>query len=224
MRPAPVPRHPGLHHRLDNVTATADSNKPAGTGLWLVIAGALALIAGILAAVYLSAPKTLTIQSGTLLQQPRALPEFSLIDQDGAAFTREQLLGHWTLIFPGFTYCPDVCPTTLAMLKNVESQLGPRAEQLRVAMFSIDPERYVSHFSPRFQGVTVAEPGLRSMAQTLGVAYIKVPGDTADSYTMDHSAALILINPRAELAGYFTTPLQAPALLADLKQIIDRTP
>lgn len=201
-------------------------------GLWLVLAGALALVAGVLAAVYLSTPKTLSVKSGTLLQQPRILPEFSLTDQDGAAFTHEQLVGHWTLIFPGFTYCPDVCPTTLAMLKNVETQLGPRAEQLRVAMFSIDPERdtpeqlkrYVSHFSPRFQGITTPEPGLRSMAQALGVAYAKVPGETPESYTMDHSAALILINPRGELAGYFTSPLQAPALVADLGSLIDNNP
>jgi protein SCO1 len=204
------------------------SNNPNRTALGVFI-GALALIGGVLAAVFISGPKTVAVESGTLLQTPRALPAFSLTDEAGQPFTNAELQRHWTLLFPGFTYCPDICPATLAQLKAVQAGLGARADRLQVLLFSIDPERdtpetlarYVHHFDPSFKGATTGEPALREMAQALGVAYIKVPGETAESYTMDHSAALVLINPRGEIAGYFTPPLRTEALTRDLKQILD---
>jgi protein SCO1 len=204
------------------------STNPNRTALAVFI-GALALIGGVLAAVFISGPRTVAIESGTLLQAPRPLPAFSLTDESGQAFTNAALQGHWTLLFPGFTYCPDICPATLAQLKAVRNGLGDRADRLQVLLFSIDPERdtpetlarYVHHFDPSFKGATTGEPELRDMAQALGVAYIKVPGETEQSYTMDHSAALVLINPRGEIAGYFTPPLRTDALTQDLAQILD---
>ncbi|HEY0974080.1 MAG TPA: SCO family protein [Solimonas sp.] len=209
---------------MTNVTAKSSPSKTIA----FAFAGALALIGGILAATWFNTPATTRVASGTLLQQPRVLPPLSLIDENGQPFDVDQLKNRWTLIFPGFTYCPDICPTTLALLKNVQGQLGPKAEKLQVALFSVDPERdtperlkeYVHYFSPSFRGVTTPEPNLKAVAQALGVAYAKVPGATPETYTMDHSAALILINPRGELAGYFTGPLQAPALVADLQQLL----
>lgn len=194
-----------------------------------VAIGALALIGGLLAAGFLAGPNTIAVESGTLLQTPRALPAFSLTDESGQPYTNAELQRHWTLLFPGFTYCPDICPATLAQLKAVHAGLGARADRLQVLLFSIDPERdtpetlarYVQHFDPSFKGATTGEPELREMAQALGVAYLKVPGETADSYTMDHSAALVLINPRGEIAGYFTPPLRTEALTRDLRRILD---
>ena len=207
------------------VSSTSNPNKTALT----VFLAALALIGGVLAAVFISAPKTTAIESGTLLQQPRALPAFSLVDESGAAFTNAQLQDRWTLVFPGFTYCPDICPTTLGLLKTVQAQLGERADALQVLLFSVDPERdtpevlqrYVHFFSPAFKGATAPEPALREFAQALGVAYAKVPGETPESYTMDHSAALVLINPRGEIAGYFTPPHRVDALTRDLGALLE---
>ncbi|MEQ1438181.1 SCO family protein [Fontimonas sp. SYSU GA230001] len=211
-------------------TATPDHRQTV-----LILVAALAAIAGLLAAVLLRAPASRApIESGTLLQAPRALPDFALLDENAQPFTNRQLEGRWTLIFPGFTYCPDVCPTTLGLLKNVEAQLGDKAQKLQIVLFSVDPERdtpetlnrYVHHFSPRFKGATTAEPALKTLAQALGVAYVKVPGespvDGADNYTMDHSAALVLINPRGELAGYFTPPLRVDSLVRDLARILEQ--
>lgn len=193
-----------------------------------VFIGALALVGGILAATHLTGGGTIEVTSGTLLQTPRALPAFSLTDENGQPFTQENLQGRWTLLFPGFTYCPDVCPTTLGLLKTVQAQLGEQAGALQVALFSVDPERdtpevlkrYVHFFSPAFKGVTTPEPGLQQLAAALGVAYVKIPGEAEGSYTMDHSAALILINPQGQLAGYFTPPLQVAALARDLQSLI----
>jgi len=207
------------------------TTNPANKSALAVLLGALALMGGVLAAVYFSGAGNgggASIGSGTLLQKPRTLPAFALTDEKGQDFTPANLLGHWTLMFPGFTYCPDVCPTTLGLLKTVQAQLGEQAARLQVVLFSIDPQRdtpevlqrYVSFFSPDFKAVTTAEPGLQQLAAALGVAYIKVPGDVEGNYTMDHSSALILLNPQGQLAGYFTPPLQVDALVKDLKSLL----
>ncbi len=166
------------------------------------------------------------LQNGTLLKQARALPEFSLTDQDGQAFTRKSLEGQWNLVFAGFTYCPDVCPTTLALLKQVQGKVAP--QQFRVVFLSVDPERdtparmkdYVSHFSSDFVGVTAGEPQLSEVARSIGFAYAKVPGSTPESYQMDHSAALALVNPQAQIVGYFSPPFDGDKLAADLRRVI----
>ncbi|MDP9143071.1 MAG: SCO family protein [Pseudomonadota bacterium] len=206
------------------------TTNPANKSALAVLLGALALIGGVLAALYFSGGNggNTSISSGTLLQQPRALPTFALTDEKGQAFTPASLLNHWTLMFPGFTYCPDVCPTTLGLLKTVQARLGDQGARLQVVLFSIDPQRdtpevlqrYVSFFSPDFKGVTTPEPGLQQLAAALGVAYIKVPGDVEGNYTMDHSSALILINPQGQLAGYFTPPFQVDALVKDLESLL----
>jgi protein SCO1/2 len=206
------------------------TTNPANKSVLAVALGAMALVGGILAAVYFgnNGAASTNISSGTLLQNPRTLPSFTLTDEKGQPFTQQNLLGHWTLMFPGFTYCPDVCPTTLGLLKTVQAQLGDQASKLQVVLFSIDPQRdtpevlqrYVSFFSPGFKGVTTPEPGLQQLAAALGVAYIKVPGDVEGDYTMDHSSALVLLNPQGQLAGYFTPPFQVDALVKDLNALL----
>ncbi|QHS09180.1 SCO family protein [Sinimarinibacterium sp. NLF-5-8] len=205
------------------------SQSSANKQLLTVLLAALALIGGVLAAAWLNTPKTVRIDAGTLLQTPRALPSLALTDENGATLDNAWLRDHWTLIFPGFTYCPDVCPTTLALLNQVQQQVDPKAQKLRVLLLSIDPERdtpellkrYVSYFNPDFKAATTTEPALRNIAQALGVAYVKVPGKTDDSYSMDHSSALILIDPQGRIAGYFTPPLRVDVLSQDLRKLLE---
>ncbi|PPE71924.1 SCO family protein [Solimonas fluminis] len=189
---------------------------------------ALAAVLGVVVAVTLSQPRgTAELQSGTLLPQPRALPAFTLTDQDGQPFTAASLAGRWTLLFPGFTYCPDVCPTTLALLKQVKAGLGPE-QPLHVVFLSVDPERdtparlksYIAQFDPAFVGVTVGEPQLADVTRALGIAYAKVPGASPESYQMDHSASMILLNPQGQIVAYLTPPFEAGRLVADLKPLV----
>lgn len=204
------------------------SRNSSTPGLRLAIIGALALMAGLIATIWLQKPANVTIESGTLLQTPRPLGEFKAIDEHGAPVTRESLQGRWTLIFPGFTNCPDVCPTTLALLAQVNKRLGPAAQNLRVDFLSLDPDRdtpdklkiYAQAFDPSFMAMTAPEPELQNLARMLGLAYAKVPGKSADDYSMDHSAALILIDPQARIAGYLTPPFDADRLTTDLQRIL----
>jgi len=188
---------------------------------------ALAAVLGIVVAVTLSQPRGgAELKAGTLLPQPRALPAFTLTDQDGKPFTAANLAGQWTLVFPGFTYCPDVCPTTLALLKQVKAGLGPD-HPVRVVFLSVDPERdtpqrlktYLGQFDPSFIGVTAFEPQLAEITKALIIVYGKVPGATPESYQMDHSATMTLLNPQGQVAGYLTPPFVVPTLVEDLKTL-----
>ncbi len=200
---------------------------------FITVASAVAAaVLGLAAASFLLRPSGVEIKSGTLLSQPRQLPEFSLLRDNGQPFTLASLQGHWTLVFPGFTTCPDVCPTTLAFLKNLTAKLDAEGKKLDVVFVSVDPDRdtperlanYVHFFNPGFVGVTAKEPELARFTQMMGIAYTKVPGKDAQNYTMDHTAALILVDPEARITAYFTPPHQIDAMNADLLSIMKGQP
>lgn len=195
--------------------------------LAVATAALAALGLGIWTALQLRAP-AVDIQSGVLLPQPRPIPEFQLTDQDGAAFTRERLTQQWSLLFVGFTHCPDVCPTTLSLMKLLEQRLQAERRDLRAVFISVDPQRdtpqrlksYVSYFSPTLIGATGADEELERLCAALGLAYMKAPGANDSDYTVDHSAALVLVNPDGAVAGYFQPPFRLEDLAADLARVI----
>jgi len=196
---------------------------------WTLLAG-FAVLVGIVAGLAVLRPAAVAIQSGTVLQQPRAIAAFSLNGSDGKPYTRSDLAGHWSLLYVGYTHCPDLCPTTLAQLKVVEKGLGGDAAKIRFIFLSIDPERdtpeildqYTHYFSPDFIAVTAPKAQLDALGANLGFVYEKVPGQTPQSYLMDHSSALILIDPKARLAGYLTPPFKTENLVSDLKQLLEK--
>jgi len=150
-----------------------------------------------------------------LFETPRDLGAFSLIDHRGQAFTRENLKGTWTLVFWGFTHCPDVCPTTMAFLADVVSQLEQtEAEDTQVVMVSVDPARdtqpvlaqYVPYFHPDFVGVTGEFTEILQLAHRFSAPFRKVT-EADGSYQVDHSANVALVNPTGDFHGFFRAPL-----------------
>jgi protein SCO1/2 len=197
----------------------------------LGVIAAIAAIAGLVVANFVfkpDHPPGVEIASGTLLPSPRPIPEFALTGGDGQPFTKAGLNGQWTVIFVGFTRCPDICPNTLAKLKTVHGALATQQKPLQVMFLSVDPERdtppiissYVTHFDPAFVGATGPKTELDKLGSAMGFIYMKSPGTTPETYSIDHSSALILINPQAQVAGYFTPPLKVEALVADLGALI----
>lgn len=167
--------------------------------------------------------------SAIVLPTPRALGAFQLADQDGAPFTPERLQGHWSLLFAGFTHCPDVCPTTLGVMKAVEQKLAAaRLAPVQMIFLSVDPERdtsealqrYVRSFSPTLVGTSGPKAELDKLTAALGLAYLKVEGAKPGEYSVDHSAALVLIDPQGRAAAYFQPPHRADTLASDLAKII----
>jgi len=150
-----------------------------------------------------------------LLETPRNFGTINLIDHHGAPFTNDRLKGRWTLVFFGFTYCPDVCPTTMSFLNEFVHQLaGTEAEDTAVVMVTVDPARdtveqlasYVPYFNPDFVGVTGDFLDIHRFATALNTPFRKVPGQ-GENYQVDHSANVVLINPRGDYHGFFKAPL-----------------
>ena len=160
-----------------------------------------------------------------LFDTPRDPGEFSLIDHHGSPFTREDLIDQWTLIFFGFTHCPDVCPTTMAELAELKAQLvGTEASDARVVMLSVDPARdtperlaqYVPYFHADFIGVTGDFTDILSFAQRLNAPFRKV-SESDGAYQMEHSANVMLMNPLGDYHGFFRAPLDIPKMRVTLR-------
>jgi len=162
------------------------------------------------------------LTSGTWLAQPRAVSDFQLTDQEGHPFTARDLTGKPSLVFFGFTHCPDVCPTTLAKLAQVEK--SDPVPGLRVLFVSVDPQRdtpavvgrYAHAFSPDFIGLTGDPKGIEKVSAAFGVAALRVDLPGGD-YTMDHSAAVFLVDASARIVGIFTPPFDTRRIAQDLR-------
>src|SRR5688572_22622839 len=171
---------------------------------WILVA-AIALaaaVAGMYLASALRQPAAVALESGTALPVPGELAAFNLVDTTGAPRGPAELRGHPTLVFFGFTYCPDVCPTTLALLTQVQKQVAAPNSPLAgltVALITVDPERdtpeqlgkYISAFGGDLIGLTGSAPEIVNTQKTFGVAASRV--DLAGGgYVMDHSATVFL--------------------------------
>lgn len=176
-------------------------------------------------------PLNLTMEQ---FARPRPVPEVALTDHQGQPFGREQLFGHWTLLFAGYSYCPDVCPTTLAQLAGIYGELSAAVPGLRVVMVSVDPARdgdgrlanYVPAFHPQFVGVTGSHPQLLQLTRAIGLVYAMVddPGGS-ERYLVDHSASLVVIDPQGRALGRFAPSTQAGAAgLFDSQQLLRELP
>ena len=198
---------------------------------WIAVGAiaAVAAIAGVYVARTVGQPAAPVLESGTLLPQPRALAEFNLLDTHGVNTSPRELRGHPTLVFFGFTHCPDVCPTTLALLAGVQKQLAQQDERmagLKVALISVDPERdtpqqmgsYVASFGGDLIGLTGSVPEIVNTTRSFNVAFARVdlPGG---GYTVDHSATVFVLDSQARIVAVFTPPLSAAALTRDVGRL-----
>lgn len=174
--------------------------------------------------------------SFTLLPTPRTLPGFALQQSDGTPLDNAELRGHWTVVFLGFTHCPDICPTTLAQLAGAQKQWAamPAARRPRVLFVSADPERdsprltgeYAHAFHPDTLAATAPLPQLEAFARSLSLVFMKAPGASGKpgDYSVDHSAALVVLDPQARMAGVVQPPFDVSGLATDLATLTQAMP
>lgn len=171
--------------------------------------------------------RSVELRAAAVFPEPRPIPEFSLETAAGEAFRRTDLEGRWSLLFFGFTNCPDICPDTLAALAGaMESLTLMRRETLpQVVFISVDPDRdhgetleeYVSWFNPEFRAVTGGDAQLQALTRQLGIVYYRSAADPdTGAYTMDHSGSVLIIDPQGRLYGRFAPPIDPDDLVADL--------
>ena len=159
----------------------------------------------------------------TLFPDPKPLTAFALTDHQNQVFDPSRLKGKWTFLFFGFTHCPDICPTTLAVLARARENIAKNrvgAEDVQFVFVSVDPNRdtignlrqYVTHFDSAFLGVTGEDAQIGNLAGQLGAAYQVTITPGIENYPVNHTAAVFLVDPQARYHAVFTWPLDAKAI------------
>ncbi|MBK7613828.1 MAG: SCO family protein [Vitreoscilla sp.] len=154
-----------------------------------------------------------------------AVPEFEGRNLAGVV-NRGSLMGRWSMVFFGYTQCPDVCPTALTLMAEMARRLSP-AERPQVLFISIDPQRdtpellaaYIPSFDASFVGAAGTDESLAALVKHLGVMYQRNPESKPGIYTVDHTAAMFLIDPQARLKALFSPPHDLEAMLADYRRL-----
>ena len=188
-----------------------------------------ALLAAIVAAMLLAAcgPQAPTFKGADITGASFGR-ELALADHHGNARTLADFRGKAVVVFFGFTQCPDVCPTALSTLADAMRRLGPDAARVQVLFVTVDPERdtaellasYVPAFHPSFLGLRGDAAATARVAKEFKVLYQKVPGQTPDTYTMDHSAGLYLFDPQGRLRVFESHGQGAEAIAHDLRELL----
>lgn len=165
-----------------------------------------------------------------LLPQSRTLPALSLSNQDGEPVAVDQLKGQWSLLFFGYTFCPDICPATLAQVRQLKGQLSAEDQaRLRVVLVTVDPNRdspeqlkkYLAYFDPAFLGLTGEATDIQKLANGVSIPFI--PADTSkENYTVDHSGNLVIIGPDGTQRGFIRSPVNVDKLAAQLPSLLKK--
>ncbi len=153
---------------------------------------------------------------------------FSLTDQSGQTVTEKSLQGRPTIIFFGYTHCPDVCPTSLFEMSEVLRAMGKDADRVNAYFVSVDPERdtvavmkdYLSSFDPRMKGLTGDPAMIAKVLSEFRVYAKKVPSKDGDDYTMDHTALIYLMDKNGHFVAPFNLKQTPEAAAADLKRYL----
>lgn len=167
---------------------------------------------------------------GVLRPEPRPLRTFELSDQYRQAFNLERLKGEWSFVFFGYTYCPDICPTTLSALTGVVKQLQTDPQGLtniQVVFVSVDPQRdtpdileaYLKYFNEAFQGVTGAQQDIDSLTRQFGAGYMTEPETRPGEYLVSHTSSIFLVDPYGQLIAAFPPPHDANTIVEQFRQI-----
>jgi len=187
-----------------------------------------AVVCGIVFAI-LTRPDEPSI-AGFVYPEPRAISPFKLAAQDGKAFDLESLKGKWTFVYFGYTYCPDVCPTTLAELARAKKRLDEAGLPAQYVFVSVDPQRdtpkrlaqYVAFFDPGLVGATGSDEALAGLARQVGIAYSFPEGTKGATYAVDHSSIVALFDPDARLHAVFTPPQEAEGIVEGFSKILGK--
>lgn len=171
------------------------------------------------------------IIQGAIFPQAKFIKHFELIDQNNNIISKRDFLNHWSLIFVGYTNCPDICPTTLSVMNQVIEYMNEQLIQApEIVFLSVDPERdtplhlkrYVEYFNKDFLGLTGSLEQVTQVSQNMNAVFRKAPGlngkISSDDYLIDHSSALMLINPQGNLQSILTAPHTPGSIIESIIQ------
>ncbi len=205
----------------------AISNSTQRKWRWIyILAGVPAVIVIALLIVQQLVPPSF---NGMVIQSPQRATDFTLTASTGERMSLQDLRGKTVLLFFGYTFCPDVCPTTIADLTHAMTILGPKkAAQVQAVFVSVDPERdtperlreYLSYFNPAFLGMTGTPEELIIASTPFGIFYEQHEGSAATGYLVDHTATITVIDKEGYVRLVFPYGMGAEAMAADLDQFV----
>jgi protein SCO1/2 len=168
---------------------------------------------------------------GIQLQSPRVADDFTLETSTGEPMSLSDFRGKYVVLFFGYTYCPDVCPTTLNDLQQMVKELGEkRAENVQIIMVSVDPERdtpeqlaqYLAFFNPNFIGMTGTVEDIQPVASQFGIYFERHEGSADTGYLVDHTAAVTVIDPEGYVRMIFTNGVKGADMASDIAYLMRR--
>jgi cytochrome oxidase Cu insertion factor (SCO1/SenC/PrrC family) len=214
-----------------------DNTERTGARWFNAVAVAVAAIALVIVAFFASQYYFGTFEAGegaAGTEAPAIGGPFTLTDQHGNTVTDADFRGRYMLVYFGFTYCPDVCPTALATMTEAMDRLGDAADDIVPVLITVDPERdtpeqlkmYASHFSPRLVALTGTPEQIADVAREYRIYYAKVAPQDADedAYTMDHSAITYLMGPDGAYVRHFSHATSADRMAEQLREIVAPAP
>jgi len=200
--------------------------------LWAGLAILLLLLVGIIAytAIYGRPPFSPYTYKGTLIQSPDLAADFTLTASTGERVSLSDFRGKVVLMYFGYTFCPDACPTTLTQLKKVAPALGDRASDVQVLMVTIDPARdtpevlreYLAHFDPSFIGLTGTDEEILAAATPFGIYFNKHAGTAATGYLVDHTTSVLAIDKEGYLRLIYGFETPGEDIAADVRELLRR--
>ena len=175
----------------------------------------LAAVIGVLVAMHQQQEAEPAIP-GLLWPEPKTLAPFTTVDHENNPFTLDDLRGKWSLLFFGFTHCPDICPVTLAVMDKAHGQLD-QARDVQFALVTVDPDRdtserleqYLTSFNPEFVGLGGSAEQIAGLTGQIGLPYFLDKTQDEENYLVDHGASLFMIDPLGRLVGIFSAPHDA---------------
>jgi protein SCO1/2 len=208
---------------------------------WVGVVAVVSLILGIYLAITIAPPdsmkKPLSAQTKHMSWYPqaRALHDFTLTNHNNETMTKADLKGKWTLAFVGYTFCPDICPVTLAEINKIYPELAKQASStpLQIWFLSVDPKRdtterlneYINYFNQGFVASTGPHDQLFPLVRSMGMMYAMTDDMSNPNYLVDHSASIVVINPEGNVVGRFKPKQELGQLsISDMDELKDDVP
>jgi protein SCO1/2 len=213
--------------QTEEVTKTS-SNARRWQIFALAFFGGLILIGGLALATWVLAPRQVQFH-GTVVDSTRPASDFTLTTAGGRRVSLSDFQGKVVLLFFGFRFCPDVCPTTLFEMKQMMQALGPDADRVQVLMVTIDPERdtsdliqeHVSRYDPRFIGLSGTPDEIAAAATPFGIYYAREQGSANTEYLMTHTASVTAVDKSGYVRVVFPFGTASADLVADVKALLN---